>query len=243
MRRNSFYTASNMDAPIRGFPFRWVLPTAQFLFCCVLLWPARHWFVFEVNESIQAYKPPKTQFYSTDNTVQVLNLPWSAEDEQRAANAEKVREQRMRVPVVLDFPVLMAQMPYVILAPAKREWVPRDMLPETWRALSWPFAGIIFWVLAGRGIEAVRGARRSVFYPRMGKIETVIAALLFCVGVVGVIGISTSTSADRSDMQFMALLAGTWLWGALATVTLVARLLQWRMKKSVVHPETAPFPE
>jgi len=234
MRGNSFYTASSMNVPSRGFPFRWVLPAFQLLLCCALLWPARYWFVFEVSESIQAYRPPKLETHDADNTIHVLNLPWSPEDQQRAANAEKIREQRMKVPIVLDFPVLMVQLPYVVLAPAKREWIPRDMLPETWRALSWPFAGVIFWVLAGRGIEAVRGARRFVPYPKMGKIETAIAALLFCVGIVGVVGIATSTPADRSDMQFMALLAGAWLWGALASATLVARFLQWRIARRVV---------
>jgi Tfp pilus assembly protein PilN len=50
-------------------------------------------------------------------------------------------------------------------------------------------------------------------------------------GLVTLIGILTTTPDDRSDLQFMTLLAGGLLWGVLATVTITARFLQWRVAK------------
>jgi hypothetical protein len=133
--------------------------------------------------------------------------------------------------VLLDFPVAVAQVPYILANPRKREWTPRGMLPEIWRAISWPFAGALFWWCAGRGIEALLAARRSVVYPRLALVETVFAAVLFCIGVAMLVGIITSTPDDRRDLQFLALVAGGLLWGVLATFTVTARIFQWRIHK------------
>jgi fatty acid desaturase len=145
--------------------------------------------------------------------------------------AKKVSEIRTEAPLALNFPVFVAQLPYIAVSPAKREWVPKGMPPNTWRALSWPFVGILFWWFLGRGIEALRTARRSVVYPRIRWIETAVALILLATGLVTLIGILTTTPDDRSDLQFMTLLAGGLLWGILATVTITARLLQWRVAK------------
>ena len=106
------------------------------------------------------------------------------------------------------------------------------MSPYVWRALSWPFAGTIFWWLSGRGVEALRVVRRSVVHPRMNMTETVWATILFCFGVISLVGILTSTPADRDDIQFMALLAGGRLWGILGAVTIWTRFLQRRILKA-----------
>jgi hypothetical protein len=137
----------------------------------------------------------------------------------------------MRVPVLLNFPVMVAELPYILSSPAKREWTPNGRLLEVWRALTWPIVGMLFWWCAGRGIEALLGIRRSVMSPRLTWVETAFAALLLLIGVATLIGIVTSTPDDRRDVQFLALIAGGVLWGILAGTTVTARVLQWRIRK------------
>jgi di/tricarboxylate transporter len=97
--------------------------------------------------------------------------------------------------------------------------------------LSWPFAGILFWWCAGRGIEALQGTRRSVVSPRLTWAETGFAVVLLLIGLATLIGIVTSTPDDRRDVQFLALVAGGLLWGILAAITVTARVFQWRILK------------
>jgi hypothetical protein len=231
----------------RGFPFRWVLPSAQLLVCFVILWPMRDSLLFELLETVRSYAPARAAGRKVAEEQRVLILPsftLTPEEEQARNAGAKVTELRIRAPIVLNFPVLVAQLPYVLVVPAKKEWVPRVMSAVTWRALSWPFAGIVFWWFAGRGIEALVAARRSVVYPRLSRIETLLAVILFFFGLVAFIGALMSTPDDRSDLQFMALLAGGWLWGILASLTIAARFLQWRLLKRIApaQPTTSPPP-
>jgi hypothetical protein len=228
-----------------GFPFRWVLPSAQLLVCFVILWPVRDGLLFELSETIRSYAPARATGGRVAEEQRVLILPsfTLTPEEQEAHNAAvKVTELRIRAPLVLNFPVLVAQLPYVLVAPAKKEWVPKGMSAVTWRALSWPLAGIVFWWSSGRAIEALLAARRSVVYPRLGRIETALAVILFFFGLVAVIGALMSTPDDRSDLQFMALLAGGWLWGILASLTIAGRFLQWRLLKgsAAARPPAGP---
>jgi hypothetical protein len=123
------------------------------------------------------------------------------------------------------------QLPYVILNPAKTEWVPKGMLTETWRAISWPFAGVLFWWGVGRGIEALRSSRKAIISPRVTLPETIFADLFVCVGIVVLVGTVTTTPDDRRDLQFIALLVGGLLWGVLASLTIAARIVQWRIRR------------
>ena len=217
----------------RSFPFRWVLPTVQLVVCLALLWPVRGLLLFGVLESIHSYShpTPKSSVVLDPNGVNIV-VPTVTPERQRTDDAAtKVAEIRTKAPLALNFPVLIAQLPYILLSPAKREWVPKGMPSDTWRALSWPFVGILFWWFLGRSVEALPTARRSVVHPPISWIETAFALILFSTGRVAFIGILTTTPDDRSDLQFMTLLAGGLLWGLLATVTITARFLQWRLAK------------
>jgi hypothetical protein len=136
----------------------------------------------------------------------------------------------MRVPVVLNFPVTVAQVPYLLVR--RREWVPEGMLIESWRALIWPLAGMFFWWLTGRGIEALSASFQSTIHPRLHWVEVTWAAVLSVIGIVTFIGIVTSTPDDRRDKDFMALVYGGLLWGVLSGLTVTARFRQWRIAKS-----------
>jgi hypothetical protein len=157
--------------------------------------------------------------------------PSTPGEERRAVAPAKHWEIRKTVPVALNLPVLLVQLPYVVLNPEKREWVPKGMSFEVWRALSYPFAGMFFWWFAGRGIEALCAALQSVVRPRINWVETLFAGILVAIGIVALVGILASTPDDRYDFQFVMLLGAAFLWGALATSTVAARLLQWRIAK------------
>lgn len=217
------------------FPFRFVLLVAQLLVCLMLLWPVRAFLLVGAAQSIHAYSGSAPDLVIVpDSRISVIVVPpTSIEQRTRSSAFEKGK----LAPLVLDFPVLLAQLPYIILSPTKREWVPKGMFPDIWRAVSWPFAGIFFWWLFGRGVEALFAIRQSVLRPRINWAETVFAGTLFIVGLVTLAGILTSTPDDRHDLQFMALIAGGILWGVLASTTITARFLQRRLQKRVAAAE------
>jgi hypothetical protein len=219
-----------MKERLRTFPFRWALPAIQLLLCFLSLWPSRYFLVFEGSRSIASYAPARSR--KKISPPLKIEVPTLTPEQQVAADrAAKIEYLRMRVPVALDFPVGVAQLPYVIANPAKREWVPKRMLIETWRAVSWPLAGVLFWWSVGRAIEALRAIRKTVISPRVTLVETVFAAVLVCIGLVVLVGTITSTPDDRRDLQFIALLAGGWLWGILGSITIAARVFQWRIRR------------
>jgi hypothetical protein len=228
----------------RSFPFRWVLPSFQLVVCLVLLWPIRGHLLLGVEESIYSYSRPTPRggVVPEPKGIYIVVPPVSPETPRTDDAAKKVADIRTKAPLALNFPVLIAQLPYILVSPAKREWVPKGMPPDTWRALSWPFVGILFWWFLGRGVEALRTARRSVVHPRIGWIETAFAVILSGTGLVTLIGILTTTPDDRSDLQFMTLLAGGILWGVLATATITARFLQWRVAKRTAAAQATSDP-
>lgn len=166
-----------------------------------------------------------------------IEIPVLISEHQEATDsADKLRALETKVPVALNFPVLVVQIPYILVRHPRREWVPRGMFPEQWRALAWPIAGIFFWWLVGRGIDALRAARKSSALPSITSVETAFAGLLFAIGIVSLIGLITSTPDDRRDFQFLALLTGGLLWGVLAAFTIGARFFQWRIHKRTPEP-------
>src|SRR5258708_27147966 len=217
----------------RSFPFRWVLPSVQLVVCFLLLWPARGVLILGVMESIDAYShsTPRKSAIPDPRGADVRVPPVSFEKQRTNEAATRVAEIRTKAPLALNFPVLVVQIPYVVLNPTKQERVPRGMSFDTWRALSWPFAGILFWWFLGRSVEAFLAARRSVVHRRISWIETGFALILLVIGLVAFIGLLTTTPDDGNDLQFMTLLAGWLLWGVLATVTIAAHFLQWRAVK------------
>jgi len=103
------------------------------------------------------------------------------------------------------------------------------MSVEEWNEMFLPFAGLIFWWSAGRGLEAFLATRHQLVYPRISWIET-IAAFVMCVGgAVCVIAISSSSLSDRQEM--MTGVVGFALWSALSIPVIVAKILQIRLDR------------
>src|SRR5882762_1814287 len=215
-----------------SFPFRWVLPSVQLLVCFALLWPVRQFLFLGVMQSIHSYSNMTSKSDAFPDSEGVYVVPPATPEQQRFGDSEaRFYEIRKTAPLALNFPVLIAQLPYILVSPTKREWVPKGMFPDIWRALSWPIAGMFFWWYLGRSFEALYAARQSVAHPRINWAETTFALILCGIGIVTLIGIVTSTPDDRRDIQFMALVAGGLLWGIMATATVVAGFLQWRLAK------------
>jgi hypothetical protein len=217
---------------------RWTFlpPLTQLVVCYAALWPIRHQVVFELSLALRRMRfAPTESTPNTDSDEPVLSVivePTRPFEGKRSDSRQDMQEVLARVPALLNVPVLFAQLPYVVLNPENKEWVPPGFMLETWRGLTWPWAGLVFWWMAARGICAYVGTRRKVPEPRISRVEIVVGGILLCLGVVAVVGIVTSTPDDRADYTFMSLLAGTLLWGILGAFSLIAGTLQWRMRQS-----------
>jgi hypothetical protein len=214
------------DQP-RGLAYRWILPLAQLLVCAVVLWPIRSEFVFEIRAAIRAYSPART---SEHNPRYVLPYAFDLDlDDPQVQRSIKNAERRLWTPSVLNLPVMMVDLPYVILNPAKTEWVPKGMDFKRWRAISWPFVGLISWWVAGRGVEALLSARRSAIHPLIGWVETAIGILVLAIGLFGFIGSLVERSLDGDSPWVLFTAAGA-IWALLGGSTIAARIAQRRIR-------------
>jgi len=143
-------------------------------------------------------------------------------------------EIRLTTPAALNLPVGFIQVPFVLFSPDRTEWAPDTMLLGEWRALSWPFLGLIFWWVAGRGLEAffaaARGRRFAIIRPPLHWIEGTVGLSLFVLGSVAglMFAFDLNPFVLMRDWVFAA---GAGLWAVLGAVIVVARLLQWRIRR------------
>ena len=226
------------SASARPFPFRWFLPALQFSICFAALWPTYFLLALELAQSKGSYWPSHSP--AASNQVLNIEIPILTPKQQKAADRVfEIQRLRMKVPVALNLPVGIAQLPYVIPSRGKKEWVPQGMTTDTWRAVTWPFAGVLFWWLAGRGVEALLASRKKIVSPRLTLPETLFAAVFVCGGVAALVGIIISTPDDRRDFQFLLILGGGLLWGVLASLTIAARISQWNLRRKMrLSPST-----
>jgi hypothetical protein len=133
-------------------------------------------------------------------------------------------EVRLIAPALLNSPA-------TLLGLARRELVPRGMLPEFWRALTWPVAGTAFWWIVGRAWEALAAARKRSLSPVLTWIEVSVGAVL--VLMFGGFGIRLVVTSDREGTIFpwKLMAAACLLWGGLGLSVLVARIVQGRLRK------------
>jgi len=149
--------------------------------------------------------------------------------------ALRALESHEWVPLMLNLPSGLVQWPYAILNPGSEEWRPRGINLRTWRAMSWPIIGILFWWCAGRGIEALIAGRRRLVHPRITWPETVIAIVLFLFCGITAVSLPLSGHHDRSFPLILWTL-GSGIWALLAGLTIAARVLQWRLTSQMSAP-------
>jgi hypothetical protein len=225
----------------RTLAFRWLLPVTQLVLCIVALWPLRAVIIQEVRDSIHAYRPLKTPPpYPLENQqfpTLVFDLP-----NPRELRAFEALERRKWIPMLLNLPSGLAQLPYAILNPAKQEWMPRGMNFRTWSVISWPLVGIIFWWSAGRGIEALIAARRRLVHPRISWTETVAGAALCLFCAVASVCLPLYGGVDE-EFPVKLWIAGSGIWTVLGGAMVAARVAQWRIRRRAQltkAPEVSP---
>ena len=159
------------------FAFRWLLPIVQIIVCLTVLWPWRATLLHQIGSSVHAYRALESslpQATHGDTAGALVSVYVYADPEE--SRKTQALERNEWVPLMLNLPSGLVQLPYVILNPSREDWSPSGINLRTWRVISWPIIGILFWWSAGRGIEALIAGRRRNIGPRITWLETVIAA-------------------------------------------------------------------
>lgn len=200
------------------FPFRWVLPVAQLWVCFVLLLPELEFLGFQMHSAANAYWPQKV-----DDPVAHLNSKVVVVDSDMPPPTMRIEKIRVSLPAVINLPSSFIGL---------SAWVPKGMLPDFWRAISFPLVGVIFWFVAGRSIEALSAARSRSLSPVITWVEfgtalmIVISCALFCVGLV----VDPSIREDLVFPWLPAFVASVG-WALLGATTVSGRIIQWQIRR------------
>ncbi len=218
------FLPDSLDAR-RPLPYQWLLPFGQLLLCLVALWPLRQ--PLRENASIlwnDAMGP--TRGFLVVPPGHVADQP-DIRGILTSSNDRDPSRVRLRIPVALDLPALLVQLPYVIVNPEQTTWRPQGISLTEWNAMFLPFAGLIFWWSAGRGFEAFLSATRKVIFPHITWLESICAVTLFLAGIVVMCGVAFSSASQEHSLRAGA--AGFALWCGLSVPMILAKVLQIRL--------------
>lgn len=222
-----------------AFPFRWAFPIGELLLCAILLWPLRSELLADLRPKAS---PPPRQHVAIPivpaqpnerpglTIIQVGSVP---PPDQRV---ERLRQLRLSIPASLNFPAGFFN--YFIAS-----WVTDNSRPyddkfrESWSAVTWPLLAIVFWWMAGRAVEALLAARQKLLVPRIGPPEVTVAIVLLFFG--GGLALQIGLSGESRDLDSYLLVWGAALWGLIGAVMLLARIVQWRVRKAL-NPAPEP---
>jgi len=201
------------------FRFSWVLPVAQLLLCAALLWPWRLAYDVQFRVMVHSHMPAGVK--SPEFYFRFSPAPMNSEE----IGARELTNLRLIAPELLNIPLVFTGL-------ARWDTVPRGFIPEFWRALTWPFVGLIFWWIAGRGIDALLALRSRVAFPAITWIETAIASLVAILsGILCVSFFRDLTMRTIIIFPWKAAFTGFALWTLLGAVTVCARIAQWRLRR------------
>jgi hypothetical protein len=161
--------------------FRWLLPITQLVLSMVVRWPLHTILIQQVRLSIREYRHQQTPLphLAEGQQFRILEVPLSPQEQMERETFQSL-EKREWVPTMLNLPAGLMQLPYAILNPSKQEWMPTGMDFKTWRVISWPLIGILFWWSGGRGLEALLAARRHLVRPKLAGLRQWSALRCFC---------------------------------------------------------------
>jgi hypothetical protein len=162
VHKDRFLRASLLKSMFRRhrvLALRWILPIAQLVLSIAILWPVRHELTQQVKDASRYSRLTKTRAPTVSEVI-AISIPERFTPQERAELASF--ERRKWMPAVLNLPSGLIQLPYIALNASKEEWVPVGLDLMTWRAITWPLLGIIFWWRVGRGIEALLATRRGI---------------------------------------------------------------------------------
>src|SRR5262249_55928229 len=173
-------------ARVHGVPFRLALPLGQLVLCALILWPIRGLIFAELGlpVAIRLTGPPLFLRSGPGR----LFLEWSLSSGRQTVAA-------------INLPAGLAQLPTVFLRADRTEWRPAAVDFLTWRAVTWPLLGMVFWWIAGRGVDALIAARRKVLAPRIAWTETVLGFVLGAGGLASAIAFLFNAGLDLHDRQ------------------------------------------
>lgn len=222
---------------MRHFPFRWVLPIVQLVVCIVALWPIRAelagdlLFAFTANVIRPAANPGKNVRQSEQELEQSQHGTFKVYVHAEPAGYDELRERRELWPTALDLPAIFVTLPYVIFGSEHTEWSPRGVLTTNWTSLSDPFIGVLFWWVAGRGIEALVASPAMIIAPRIRWVEAVVGVLTAGAGTMAVLAEILGEETDRYALAL--LVAGGVLWFLLGLASIAAWTLQYRFRRKI----------
>jgi len=229
-----------MDDPRPSFAFSLLLPVIQLLVCIVVLRP--YWFSLRehVRYHVQQFERVLSRNdQSNTQSPTMTNVVIGFEPEPESFDF------RLATPAALNLPVGFVQLPIAFASNNGAEWAPGDMTLGEWRALTWPFLGLVFWWIAGRGFEALFAATQSrrftIIRPSLHWLEVMIG---FCFLVAGssvaiVFAIGHNPTGLMTHWVFAA---GASLWALLGAVIVTARILQSRIRRRVRREAIAYLP-
>jgi hypothetical protein len=209
-------------------PLRWIFPLAQLLLCVVILWPLRPMLVGQIRTSLREYGISHDTAARNPATFRALPFDLSDPDLQLRIKISETREWAV---ATLNLPGALPDLTYAILSPAHSEWTPRGMIIWTWRDLSWPIIGILFWWLAGRSIEALLSSRNKILLPKVRWWEVVVSLPALALGAIWAVGLSIDKSARKEFPLWMFLAVFGSMWMVLGASTSLAYFVQWRLRR------------
>jgi hypothetical protein len=140
--------------------------------------------------------------------------------------------------MMFNAPGTLLHLPEALLRADHGIWAPPGFDSRTWQALTSSIFGMPFWGAAGRSVEALLALKYRQCKPQINWAETIIGGLIMCGGVVlfsaGVIfGFFIDHDADSFHLG-----AAGGLWTLLASLSIIARFRQSRLRKTM--PASAP---
>jgi hypothetical protein len=205
---------SALNASASKIRFAWILPLGELVLSAILLWPIR-WIIF------QALHIPLPRVIEL--TMQSDYFRWASH-----------RHFLLTSVWGLNFPALLIQLPYIIVSPEKREWMPAGMDFQIWRAITLPFLCLPFWWIAGRAIDALIAIQYNRLNPLIRWIEMMVGSVWLVIGLALFIGFLFSPSADKdADLTRFAACGG--LWAMIGALSVIAGFRQRRLRKKAAQ--------
>jgi hypothetical protein len=244
-----------MTGEYRPLPFRWILPLAQILLSVVFFWPLRHVLVWQIRSSVDAYRRRPTEPFgpifafssgeiNSDSHVVVVD-PHLVPQSPGFATVDyesKTDEWRYWTPLILNLPAGLLSVPYAIVNPEKTEWTPRGMNFRYWRGISWPLVGMVFWWLAGRGIEALVAAFKRKVRPPLRPVEMTVAVLFVLAGAMCFLApLIGRDPNDPDEILWIFMCSGGAMWFFFGSATIVAGYLQRRIRRGHARQTVPPL--
>lgn len=219
---------------------RWLLPIVELLLCGIVLWPLRSELISDLERRPGSYPIPASPASlpaPTEGTF-TIEIRRATPEEQRQyeakENAKRRRTARLLFPKYLNFPVWFFDLPFMgLIYPESPDRHVHDKR-QSLQAVTWPLAGVLFWWMAGRGIEALF-MRKRLLVPRIGPPEITAAIAILISGIpVAIFGLS----GQGQDLNSKFFRGGAALWSLMAVIIIAGGILQSRIRKRVAGVHT-----